>query len=953
MSVGGGTLSYGEVANRVNAIASKLLQSNVGPHNLVGVFQEPTANLVCSFLAITKVAAIYVPLDPGLRDSRLANLVASCKLGLILTDASSMSRCPKLGNVPVIQVDRFSEKTPVSEISSVNATSKDSAVLLHTSGTTGTPKGVLISHTNLMHEVEVSLDFYSLNANSVVLQQSSLGFDMSVLQILLAVLNGGAVCMTPRAMRGDAVAIAAVIAEHGITFTCATPSEYGSWIRFGDSAALNKSSWTAALSGGEMINHGLLSQFKELAKADLHLFNGYGPTETTCCSTKTELNYQDSLFNRDITDIGRPSPNEWIYVVDESLRLLPQGLPGEIVIGGAGVTSGYYRDIQQQNGAFLPDRNASELHIQHGWSTMYRTKDRGHLSSDGKIVLHGRIDGDTQIKLRGMRLDLRDIEQAIVQVSKGHIAEALLSTRSSGSAASMTLVGHVVLSPTADCGNPTEYLKGLLAELPLPQYMIPAVLIPIGETPRTPSGKLDRRLASLLDVPQALSTEISARPTTETEVKLQSIWEEVLQRNYGESQPFDLFSDFFHVGGTSLSLIEVQALIRQHFSVSIPLLDLFGSSTLNTMAQMIDRKATAEPRVSLDWDMESAIPNDFLTQKMHDHPVAQCKGNVVLTGVTGFLGRHILRQLLSRPQVEKVMCIGVRQLQKRIETKELPTDDRIFYYAGDLRHTRLGLSVPDAEAIFGSAEVVIHNAAEVSHLQSYQTLRAANVTSTMELARLCLPRKVPIHYVSTAGVSMLAVRKTFDEVSVQAEPPPTDGSDGYTATKWASERFLEKLNAAFPDQHIWIHRPSSILRPAEEELDEQAQFELLQSVLRFSRTLKAVPERGLVHGYLDMVLVENASSNIVEDALADEPSISGVQYRHQTGDIVFDLDYVKEYLENESGEHGSFMMLPVAEWTAKARAIGLKTTVAALFENVDRLSASQRMFPKFIKNRSL
>jgi hybrid polyketide synthase/nonribosomal peptide synthetase ACE1 len=200
---------------------------------------------------------------------------------------------------------------------------------------------------------------------------------------------------------------------------------------------------------------------------------------------------------------------------------------------------------------------------------------------------------------------------------------------------------------------------------------------------------------------------------------------------------------------------------------------------------------------------------------------------------------------------------------------------------------------------------------------------------------------------------MLAVRKTFGEVSVSNEPPPTDGGDGYTATKWASERFLEKLNDAFPDQIVWIHRPSSILRPAEEELDEQAQFELLQSVLRFSRALKAVPERGLIHGYLDMVLVENASASMVDDALAGVANDSGIHYRHHTGDVVFELDYMKEYLENEAGENGQFETLPISEWTEKAKAIGLKTTVAALFENVGRLSASQRMFPKFIKGGNL
>jgi hybrid polyketide synthase / nonribosomal peptide synthetase ACE1 len=258
----------------------------------------------------------------------------------------------------------------------------------------------------------------------------------------------------------------------------------------------------------------------------------------------------------------------------------------------------------------------------------------------------------------------------------------------------------------------------------------------------------------------------------------------------------------------------------------------------------------------------------------------------------------------------------------------------------------LGLSKLEANRIFSQADSTIHSAAEVSHLKSYSNLHDTNVASTKELTRLCLPRRIPIHYVSTAGVAMFAVGDTFDEVSASSTPPPTDGGDGYSASKWASERFLERVNAVF-DLPVWIHRPSGIMRPPNEKHNQDA---LLLSILHFSKRSELCQRLTSSKGHW-IVFIENVSRNIVKDVLENNPwTPNGLSYIHQTGDIVIPLDQMKEYIERESEEPLPVVeKLTLTEWAERAELVGLHSSLANVLKNADQIGILQMHIPKLVR----
>lgn len=238
---------------------------------------------------------------------------------------------------------------------------------------------------------------------------------------------------------------------------------------------------------------------------------------------------------------------------------------------------------------------------------------------------------------------------------------------------------------------------------------------------------------------------------------------------------------------------------------------------------------------------------------------------ILLTGCGGFLGRHVLKSVIEHPHVEKIYCLTVRQLQKRLATNWMPTHDRVFYYEDDLRDTRLGLSEQVADRIF-EIDAIIHNGADVSHLKSYFNLRRANLNATKELARLCLPRRVPFHYISTAGVSMFTFWRSFGEETASAVQLPTDGTNGYKASKWASERFLERLNERLR-LPMWFHCHSDM----EREDDEETQCDLLHALLGYSRKLQAVSLSENLWGWLDLIAVDRVSHDVVQKVIDTGP----------------------------------------------------------------------------------
>ena len=556
---------------------------------------------------------------------------------------------------------------------------------------------------------------------------------------------------------------------------------------------------------------------------------------------------------------------------------------------------------------------------------------------------HGRHANQTE----GLRIELREVEDAILQASNGALAASVVSTRSDRPGEPEFLVAHVMFNPNYPQPQRESLIKRLPSALPLPQYMCPAVIIPLDQLPINSSGKVDRRSISNLSITKDLQNLSDSIAQTSFVSHVKQIWKEVIPGSVFSRYDIGADSDFFHVGGNSILLVKLQALIQQNFGVSLPLAQLFMAPTLGYMALLIKDESKSLNVNSIDWSAETEPALEWDDSVISSHTVkgAATSKVVVLTDATGFLGQYLLKHLSEDPRVEKIHCIAIRNTKNR---QSLPNAVKAIFHEGDLTLPLLGLPEDTAAAIFEEADVIIHNGADVSHLKTYQTLRPANLKSTKELVKLSFGRQVSLHYVSTAGVALLVPRETFGEVSVASTLPPSDGSNGYTASKWASERYLERINERF-GLPVWIHRPSSITRSSGFLGEDALEMELLQNLLKYSRLMKAVPVSEKLQGSVDLVSAENVAQGIVGRAMETRSSFPSpsVKYVHQTGDFCLPISHMKAFLEKETNV--LFESMSIEKWADEAVGLGLHVAVAAAFRYVKDMQGAM-IFPKFVKS---
>lgn len=911
------TLTFEKMNKRINAIASALSkqQPPIGHGNRVGVFIDPSTDWACSLLAIWRLDAVYVPLDPRTGSARLAAITADCNPDLLIVHDATEKDSSTLGSFATMNIDHI----PSTTIDVAVSTKPDSvAAIMYTSGSTGVPKGIVMKHSSFRNNIEIMTEKCSFQeAKHVTLQQSSYSFDMSLSQTLLTLCNGGALHVVPKQMRGDPAAISDLICKQGITFTIATPSEYISWIRHGQVDKLRQSRWMLGQTGGESVEDTLTVALRELGKPDLHLIDCYGPTEITFCAG-----------SKDVDSSGfQVWPNYTVYIVDSNMQPVPIGMPGEVLIGGAGVVDGYLHSELDGRG-FAKDNFARSELLKQGWTKMHRTGDLGRLrKEDGRLLLHGRIAGDTQVKLRGLRVDLREIEAALVDTSQGVILEAAVAVRNAGdNTGSEFLAAFVVTESGSELDEGTR--QRILNALPVPQYMRPSILVSLPSLPTNASGKLDRATLKQLELQAAPGMLEEAVALSDTELRIKALWEEVISPEILSQHQVTPDSDFFHVGGTSMLLVQLRAKIQQTFGVSnISLFQLFDASSLKAMANLIqtpeaarnEQDATmqqAKEDQPIDWQEETALPNSLLRVPSSRHFLSQPEV-VILTGATGFLGRSILARLLEDAVVQKVHCLAVRQPKAVIEKRWpcLFKCPKVVVHTGDLSKPHFGLKSEDSlQEIFSEAHAVIHNGADVSFMKTYRSLRPANLDSTKELVRLSLPHQLSFHYISTAAVTHLTGQEIYEARSVGQYPPPADPQDGYLATKWASERYLEKVSDRC-ELPIWIHRPSSITGDGAPETD------LLSTLLRASRSIKAVPETPHWRGWINLVSVGRVAMQIADQVYEDYSWPGNVKYLFESGEQEIPLADIKGVLERESGG-ARFEVLGLEEWIVRAEGSG-------------------------------
>lgn len=898
----GHTLTYSKMAERVKEIAASLIAASTVDGAIVAVFQEPTSDWVCSLLAIFRVGAVYVPLDLRTPLPRLATIVQKCQPRTVLAHGATLSNIPALNARNMIIIDVSSLPKSDSKTMPNRAIASSPAVIIFTSGSTGTPKGIVINHSSLRNQMESYSKEYNIAAGAaMVLQQSAFSFDFSIDQIFSALSNGGALYVVAATQRGDPLEITKLMATEGITYASATPSEYLMWARYGAANLALCSKWKYAFAGGEPLTEVLVQEFQRFGLPGLRFFNNYGPAEITVASTKMEIHY-NKMKAGDPIPVGFMLPNYSVYIVDEQLKPLPAGLPGEIVIGGVGMSSEYLDDQQLTNQKFIPD----VFTAMNGWQTMYRTGDRGRLRDDGALMCEGRIDGDTQIKLRGLRIELEDIENTILQTANGTFSGAVVSVR--GQADSQFLVAHVVFSQTYPTEDREALLKSLPSLLPLPQYMCPAISIPLENFPLTNHLKIDRMAIKDLPIPVP-EKDTNTAELTETESRLRLIWEEILPH----ASAVTANSDFFHIGGNSLLLVKLQAMIRESFNVALRLVDLMNTGTLGLMASVIQESSSVN---KINWTVETALP-DSLQQTRSALDVLARKsrrlsGNLtaLVTGSTGNLGRHLLPRLVADSRISKVYCVAIRESNVPVEQRLPIQSDKIIIRNGDLGLPLLGLPEGEFSALAIEVDLIIHSGANRSFWDNYEALRASNFNPIKEIVKLALPRKVPIHFISSGAVLQYA-----------STTPPTDGTDGYVASKWASERYLSNASRKL-GLSVHIHRPFAAVG-----LYSSAPPEILDELSRLGKQMKTRPSFDGVQGHIDLIPMADVIDKIQATLFENPPSQSPRVVLHESHTRVAVRSLV-EHL-GKSADMDDLIKMPALEWVGAAKQAGFSYFIAS------------------------
>ena len=573
---GGSTRSFADVQARADSLARVLRGRGIGRGQRVGLCLHRTAEMPGTILGVLQAGACYVPLDPSYPHDRLAYMAGDARLSAILVSHRELRGLFADSGIPLIVLDdsELWEGVPATALepdAQLDARPQDPAYMIYTSGSTGRPKGVLVPHRAVVNFLSSMAKTPGLGPDDRLLAVTTLSFDIAVLELLLPLCVGAQLIIADTDTARDPFALRALLESSGANVMQATPS---TWRMLFDAGWTGKPD-LRALIGGESLPVELAERLLETCG---EVWNMYGPTETTVWSTCWKVERP-----REGISIGRPIANTSIWVLDANGQPCPIGVPGEIHIGGAGVTLGYFERPELTAERFIPDTFSDEPDAR-----LYKTGDLGRWRHDGLLEHMGRLDH--QVKVRGFRIELGEIEAALLEQPGVKQALVTVATRAERDG-DVRLVAYVV--PSRDTID-VPYLREKLRAR-LPDYMLPQHVVRLQQMPLLPNGKIDRSRLPPPDEQDQISHVAGASvkpPQTSTEKALWEIWREILRVD-----GFGVSDSFFALGGHSLLLTQMRSRIATRLKQELPLMDLFRLHTIADLAVHIDERRANLPDV--------------------------------------------------------------------------------------------------------------------------------------------------------------------------------------------------------------------------------------------------------------------------------------------------------------------------------------------------------------------
>ncbi|MFF4054425.1 amino acid adenylation domain-containing protein [Streptomyces sp. NPDC001668] len=747
----GRAVTYDELNRRANRLARHLATLGAGPETVVAVVLPRSPEVIVALLAVLKTGGAYLPLDPSHPRARIDALVADAGAAIVL-DEGALAAVPDTGADGDL---------------GVHVHHHQAAYLIHTSGSTGHPKGVVVEHGSLAAYLSEAAEMYPA-ASGESLLHTSLAFDMPVTTLFTPLIRGGRVRIG--ALDDDTPAP---------DLLKVTPSH----LRLLASLPDRASDVRNLVIGGEALDGTALRAWRE-RHPEAVVINEYGPTEATVGCVVHRLEPDDALAPGPVP-IGRPIAGASVHVLDDHLQPVPDGVWGELYLAGTGLARGYAGRPGQSAERFVADPYGPP------GTRMYRVGDRARWNRAGLLEYAGRVDD--QVKIRGYRIEPGEIESALTALDG--VARAAVIAREDRPG-DRRLVAYVV----GDTPPTAEELRARLATV-LPSHLVPSAFVQVDAIPLNANGKLDR---GALPAPPDTAAGTGRAPRTEQEAVLCGLFAEVL--GVPEVSADD---DFFALGGHSLLAVRLAGRISETLAVRFGLPALIEAPT----PAGVERHLTEGGPQAASWvpDSEAELsPALRFTSAPFpagppELPHTGDPQEVLLTGATGFIGAFLLAELLhgtaarvhclvrARTDAEAVGRLTETMRRYGIGLGLTPDDPRLSVVRGDLTAVDLGLEPADWARLRESCDTIVHSGAHVHHLFPYTRMKPANVEGTRTLLRLAAEgRPKAFHHLSTLGVFRLGQgsRLVTEDSPIDGEKHPF--GQGYAASKWVADRLVER-----------------------------------------------------------------------------------------------------------------------------------------------------------------
>ncbi len=728
------SLTYRELNEKANQLAHFLIEHGVVSNSIVGIMLPRSLEIMIGFLGVLKAGACYIPIDPSFPSERIEYMLEHSNATLLL----KIKKIKDVNFKHIFNIDLSLPTTSEYPNHNLNLSiaPEDSSYIIYTSGSTGKPKGVVLKHQSLMNlTCHLNNTVAYLNKpyiNLAIASITTISFDIFLFETIISLQKGLKVIIANEQEQTNPTLLDALIAKHDVKAIQMTPSRMD--------VLMNNKEYMPHLSNlqyvtlaGEALPIELKNKIQTLG--NIIIYNGYGPSETTVFSSFTDVSSYKKIT------IGKPLSNTYVYVLDQDKNLCPIGIPGELYISGEGVGKGYLNQPALTDEVFMLDS------FRHNFR-MYKTGDLVKWLPNGELDYIGRIDH--QVKIRGLRIELGEIQKWILQYLD--ITNVILSSHTDSNGR-LFLIAYLTVCNRISINDLKIYLSNHI-----PKYMIPTYFVVLDKFPYLPNGKIDKKS---LPIPnqEMNSNKKYVAPTNKLEMELIQIFENLLAIS-----PIGIHDNFFDIGGDSLVAMSLQLeLLKLHINISYS--DIFMFPTVNELANHISsnsKKSISKIDSNELAKFDPILQNTVNLPKMLTYTSF---GNLLLTGVTGFLGAHILHSFLTNENGIAYCLIrpepGLTIEQKLLNKLHYYFDDqydslvgnRIIPILSDISTTNLGLDEEILQDLICNVDVVINSAAKVSHYGNYGDYKKINIDGPQNLIEFCIKYHKRFYQISTLSVS--------------------------------------------------------------------------------------------------------------------------------------------------------------------------------------------------------